>query len=142
MSYIPYHPAPGLADLVPGWHAVPQNPIRDAGTPLKASLAALYPNQIIYRPRLADLVRASFTVPQNPLRSALSGCGCSGGGCSGGCSGVRGLGQFSLDEGIYNTSGWLMEPQGSFGNLPTWALLTGAFATAWIFFGRERKRHR
>lgn len=73
MAHLNFHPAIGFGDLMPGWHVVPQNPIRDAGTPLVPSLQATQPNRVMRRGRLAELMPGGFVVPQNPLRTALSG---------------------------------------------------------------------
>ncbi len=73
MAHLNFHPAIGFGDLMAGWHVVPQNPIRDAGTPLVPSLQATQPNRVIRRGRLNELMPGGFSVPQNPLRTALSG---------------------------------------------------------------------
>ena len=61
-----FHPAPGLGELLPGWHAVPQNPITAANA------------TVTYIPRMGELLPAYYTLPQNPLLAALGGgrCGC------------------------------------------------------------------
>lgn len=64
MPNCPYHPAPGLGDLVPGMFVVPMNPITAAN------------GGVTYVPRIGDLVRAHYTVPMNPLVPGMSGCGC------------------------------------------------------------------
>lgn len=93
MSHIPFHPAPGFGDLLPGSFVVPQNPVRSDGTPMVPSIQATAPGQVIKLPSLADLVAASFVVPQNPImpQRGMSGLGC---GCGGGCSA-----QFGADGG-------------------------------------------
>ncbi len=64
MPNCPYHPAPGLGDLVPGMFVVPMNPITAAN------------GGVTYVPRIGDLVRAHYTVPMNPLVPGMGGCGC------------------------------------------------------------------
>jgi hypothetical protein len=91
MSHIPFHPAPGFGDLLPGSFVVPQNPVRSDGTPLVPSVQATAPGMVVRVPSLADLLQASFVVPENPLRRGMSGLGC---GCGGGCSA-----QFGSDGG-------------------------------------------
>lgn len=100
MAHIGRHPAPGFGELLPGSFVVPSNPIVPRS----------------YIPHIGELLPASFPVPQNPLISAInsppgygmpntgggmcgmgglsglgSDCGCIGGMC--GC-GMSGLGQF------------------------------------------------
>lgn len=107
MSHIPFHPAPGLGDLLPGCYVVPQNPIQAATRGIE------------YVPHVGELMPGSFVVPQNPLRNELMGyssvrpaaptaevvaemvalsglgrCGCSGGSCEQGfCGCGGGMGQ-------------------------------------------------
>lgn len=114
MAQLSHHPAPGLGDILPGWFAVPQNPViaKQQG--------------ITYAPTIGDILPGSYPVPQNPIKdytkgqvrmigqapSAGSGqlngvgvgncgCGCNGAGACGdhgacGC-GVSGLGSISDD---------------------------------------------
>ena len=90
MPHLPFHPAPGLSDLAPGWFVVPQNPLTmGKSTPLVATTAATAPGRWIRNPTLADLVQGAFVVPQNPVANnlaqglaSLRGLGC---GCNGGC---------------------------------------------------------
>lgn len=151
MSMIPYHPAPGLGDLLPGFFAVPQNPIRDAVTVV---------------PRIGDILPACFAVPQNPIRDYMSGhihqiarepgapgmlngrvvdggvggCGC--GGTCGGCGGV-GMGGISDDLSAIGTkisSGDIMGAvQSSVFGVPLWAVLAAAVALPMVMNqGRRR----
>jgi hypothetical protein len=71
MSHIPFHPAPGLGDLLPGEFVVPQNPIRDAGTALVPSAVGLNGGKPYRVAKLGDLMPGKFTVPQNPLITTL-----------------------------------------------------------------------
>jgi hypothetical protein len=71
MAHIPYHPAIGFGDLLPGSYAVPQNPIRDAGTPLVPSTVALTGGRAYKVPTLGELLPGKFTVPQNPIVNTL-----------------------------------------------------------------------
>jgi hypothetical protein len=78
------HPAPGVGELMPGWFAVPQNPLRPGSRLLTNHIRAALVDErskARYAPRIGELVEASFTVPQNPLLDRLlapaSGCGCS-----------------------------------------------------------------
>lgn len=63
MPRMPFHPAPGIAALMPGTWTLPQNPIRGG---------------IRYQPSLGEMMPAYFVVPQNPLLErymhGLSGC--------------------------------------------------------------------
>lgn len=107
--HLPYHPAPGFGDLLPGHFVVPQNPIRDAGTALVPSVQAAAHNKVTRVAKMGDLLPGAFTVPQNPLLAAIMGaepskpdahaakkavaklhglgCGC---GCAGACGGDHG----------------------------------------------------
>lgn len=58
MNHIGIHPAPGIGDMLPGWWAVPQNPITAAAAK--------------YNPRMGELLPGSFVVPQNPILASLS----------------------------------------------------------------------
>jgi hypothetical protein len=71
MSMLNFHPAPGLGDLLPGEFVVPQNPIRDAGTPLVPSNVGLTKGRPYKVPKLGDLMPGKFAVPQNPLITTL-----------------------------------------------------------------------
>jgi hypothetical protein len=109
------HPAPGLGDLMPGWFAVPQDPITAAR------------EGVTYTPGIGDILPGAFVVPQNPIKDFVSGqvkmigqgqgkgygnvqpqnahphsnggCGCGGscGGCSGSSQPSGGMGQISTD---------------------------------------------
>lgn len=169
MPHLPFHPAPGLSDLAPGWFVVPMNPIANAGpsTPLVATMAATAPGRILRNPTLADLVAGSFPVPQNPVASNLRaglvglrgmGCGC-GGGCNGGQNfyGLNGLGQAVSAQDVYATdaiSTWLFDNAGSPGQwlaqektiagmtAPYWGWLASAGAVVYIasdLFGKGRR---
>jgi hypothetical protein len=134
MSHIPFHPAVGFGDLLPGSFAVPANPIRDAGTALVPTNFAVTGNRPYRVPGIGELLSAKFTVPQNPLRNTLvngwsgtapklSGCGCSGGGC--GCGG-HGMGDLS------DFTAWLQTA--SVGGVPNWLIYGGAAVAAWMIF--------
>ena len=134
MSHIPFHPAVGFGDLLPGSYAVPQNPIRDAGTALVPTNFAVTGNRPYRVPGIGELLSAKFTVPQNPLRNTLvngwsgvakptGGCGCAGGGC--GCGG-HGMGDLS------DFTDWLQTS--SVGGLPNWLIYGGAAVAAWMIF--------
>lgn len=78
MQHFPFHPAMGMAAMMPGTWTVPENPIR-AGV-------------VRYQPTLGEMMPGFFVVPQNPLleRSLCGLSGCRGTGrCSGPC-GCRG----------------------------------------------------
>lgn len=83
MPHISLHPAPGLGELMPGWHIVPQNPIAPDYTELVPTPQARANGRTVYVPHIGELMPAKFTEPENPIRKAmgLGGCGC-GGGCS------------------------------------------------------------
>lgn len=153
---ISFHPAPGLGDLMPGWFAVPQNPITNRAP-------------ITYTPTIGDILPGSFVVPQNPIRDFTNGqvkligqsnpsapgmvngmpvtgmgdcgCGCGGGG---GCGG--GLGQLTVAGLTFNPSadvtqigndisaGNIMNAlQDNFLNFPVW--VWGALLTVYLTAG-------
>lgn len=126
---IPVHPAPGLGDLLPGWHSVPQNPIRDASTPVVASVNARAGGAVVKIPRLGDLLPGMFVVPQNPLRQALASPPGSGvPGTKGlGCGTCHGLGDASGLMGSLATTTtsietWLQGSSSVLGfTMPNWA---------------------
>lgn len=84
MSHIPFHPAPGFGELLPGNFVVPQNPITGD-------------REVVARvPTIGELLAAHFVVPQNPLLRELTkgncGCGCNGSGNgNGGCDKANGM---------------------------------------------------
>lgn len=160
MPHLPFHPAPGLSDLAPGWFVLPQNPLHSQdNTVLVPTMAATAPGRWLHNPALADLVQASFVVPQNPLAEHLSqglaglrGMGC---GCRGDCRdqqfyGLNGLGQ---TPGTDPVSQWLASNGGQPGawladettfmsfTLPMWGWLAGGAAVAYAasdLFGRGK----
>ena len=105
------HPAPGLGDLMPGWFAVPQDPITMAR------------QGVTMTPGIGDILPGSYVVPQNPIldyvkgqvkmigqkggnaKAQINGQGVNGLGCGGGCGcddcggggGLSGLGQTGTD---------------------------------------------
>lgn len=109
MSHLPYHPAPGFGDLMPGSFVVPQNPIHPDGTPLVPSVQAQSGGNIAYRPKIGDLLPGAFVVPQNPIRRNLAsnmGMGCTSCGDSGydgsgfHSNGLQGLGMDLSAQGL------------------------------------------
>lgn len=146
MPHIPFHPAIGFGELMQGWHVVPQNPIRDAGTPLVPSVQATAPNRVLRTPRLAELMPAAYSLPQNPLRAALGvgriGCG---GGC--GCGGqanytLNGLGQLdtsSIGGFLSSVPTWLTEPSSIFPAVSNWLLFGGLIIAADLYFGKHHR---
>src|ERR1700689_2411178 len=86
---MPFHVAPGLGDMAPGWFALPQNPLTmGASTVLVPTMGATAPGRRVKTPHLADLVAGSFAVPQNPVRANLAA----------GLAALRGMGApFYLD---------------------------------------------
>ncbi len=157
MSHLPFHPAPGLGDMAPGWFALPQNPLTQSdSTVLVPTIQATAPGRVVRFPTLADLVQASFAVPQNPVRTELAmsmaglkglgcggmGCGCPGFGCDGGKDfyALNGLGQ---TPGTDPVSQWLAGT-GSIGTtladdytlagitLPTWGWIAAAGAAFYV----------
>jgi len=103
MSHLPFHPAPGLGDLLPGMFVVPQNPIRDAGTPLVPSVQATAPNQVMRVKHIGELLSAAFVVPQNPIVRTLATGGQTSGMAGLGCMGC-GLGDTSTTS--TSTGSW------------------------------------
>ena len=108
--HLPFHPAAGFGDLLPGHFVVPQNPIRDAGTPMVPSVQAASGNVPVRIPKMGDLLPGMFVVPQNPLMAAIMGADVTqpdkgagkavvaslhGLGCGGGCGGACGCGGYS-----------------------------------------------
>lgn len=153
MPHLPFHPAIGFGDLMDGWFVVPQNPIRDAGTPLVPSLQATQPNRVMRRARLAELMPGGFTVPQNPLRMALGmgkmGCGCSSGGSSCGGGGgssnytLNGLGQLdtsSFSGFIDSVPTWLQEPSAVFPAVANWLFFGGLVIAADLYLSKKGRR--
>ena len=140
--HLPFHPAPGFGDLLPGSFVVPQNPIRDAGTALVPSVQAKTGNQVTRVPHLADLLPASFDVPQNPLRDALLSASVvktqstKGMGCVGCMAGIDGMGSMGdLSASVSNVSTWLTTPLfsiGSFGVAP-WMLGAAGIGAYMLF---------
>ena len=160
MPHIPFHPAIGFGDLMAGWFVVPQNPIRDAGTPLVPFLQATAPNRVMRKARLAELMPGGFTVPQNPLRMALNGgmskvgCGCSSGGCGSGSQtnytlnglrGRRGIGQLdtsSVGNFFSSIPDWLQEPSPIFTGVSNWVFYGGLIIgfDVYLNWGRSKGR--
>jgi hypothetical protein len=133
MPHIPFHPAIGFGDLMAGWMVVPQNPIRDAGTPLVPSLQGLAAGRPVRIPHVGELMPGQFAVPQNPLRDALGmgGLGC--GSCGIGYPGY----------GMGDVSTWLNDSTLSDSvSFPNWMILGAAgLAFLWLapFGGKKRK---
>lgn len=142
---IPVHPAPGLGDLLPGWHVVPQNPIRDAelSTAIVASTTAKAGGRVVKVPSMGELMPGMFVVPQNPLRTALAtppGAGVPGThGMKGlGCSTCHGLGDASglmgsLASAETGISSWLQQPSFISSSIPNWGLVAGVAAAYFLF---------
>lgn len=120
MPHISFHPAPGLGELMPGWHIVPQNPIAPDYTELVPTPQARSGGRPVYVPHMGELMPAKFTEPENPIRNALGlrgcgGCGC-GGGCKAGCgcpsaigfSGLDGLGDSIMDTLTTGYTPWVI----------------------------------
>ena len=143
MSHIPRHHAPGFGDLLPGFHVVPQNPIRDAGTALVPSLQAASPGKVLYRPHIGDLLPGSFSVPQNPIiRTLASGGPCSTGmagmGCGGGC-GMAGLGDtVTGDSGI----GSFLSQSSIISGIPDGVLYAGGILALYLLIAPGGKEYR
>lgn len=85
MSNIPFHPAPGLGDLLPGFFVVPQNPITGRAAPTA------------YIPGVGDIMPGSFPVPQNPVKDYAMGQTKMIGQQSGTGYGVHGIGSGTPD---------------------------------------------
>jgi hypothetical protein len=148
---MPFHVAPGLGDMAPGWFALPQNPLTmGQSTVLVPTMGATVPGRWVRTPHLADLVQASFAVPQNPVRNnlaaglaSLRGMGCPGFGCDGGREfySLNGLGQTPgtdpvsqfLNTNLGAPGAWLADETTfmSF-SLPMWGWLAGGFAAAYV----------
>lgn len=127
MPHLPFHPAMGMAAMMPGTWTLPQNPIQ-AGA-------------ILYQPTLGEMMPAYFTVPENPLLDrllyGLSGCrGGSRCGC-GGCGGCD-VGMGAVSEGMSLGGWWESVKAGDISSLAIGgAVLLGAM---FLLRGRGRKR--
>jgi hypothetical protein len=141
MAHIPYHPAPGFGDLLPGDFVVPQNPIRDAGTVLVPSVQAMTGGRTVRVPHLAELLPATMVVPQNPIRDAMASGARAGAGMPGmsscaGCAGCgAGCGMGELGD-LGDLSLTLQQP---YLGVPLWVLLAGG-AGVWWFMKKRRPR--
>lgn len=116
MAHLPFHPAPGLGELLPGFFVVPQNPIT----------AAVKGTQ--YIPHVGELLPASFSVPQNPIvktfQTNMNGLGaCPRGNCGGftgalagatlpGMSGLGEMDMSSFNPGNWSTATWALVAAG------------------------------
>lgn len=138
---LPFHPAPGLGDLLPGFFVVPQNPIKDATT---------------YVPRIGEILPGSYPVPQNPIKDymqgrihqigrepgtpgmingKLSGCGC--GGTCGGCGGLGSVGDdFTKIKDDISAGNIGQVFQDTVFGVPVWAI--GAGLALLFFMGGEK----
>lgn len=109
MPMLNFHPAPGLGDLVPGWHVVPQNPLRPDSTILVPSVQAASGNRITKKPTIGELLPGRFTVPDNPVKKGLHmgmgglgcGCGCTSGPPAYGLSGLSMDGTGLMGTGLF-----------------------------------------
>ena len=128
MPHVPFHPAMGMAAMMPGTWTLPQNPIQ-AGA-------------ILYQPTLGEMMPAYFTVPENPLLDrllyGLSGCrGGSRCGC-GGCGGCD-VGMGNVIDSINPISGWWAGVKaGEFSSLA----IAGAVVVGAMFLLRRGGRKR
>ena len=144
------HPAPGnLGELLPGWFAVPQDPITAP---------------ITYTRGIGEILPGSYTVPQNPVANYATGvvrpiatspnaqgmvngapvggdCGCGCGG-SGGCGNGPGMGMGDISADFTKltsdlTSGNFMTAiQDPIFGIPAWGYLAGIALV--MFAGGER----
>jgi hypothetical protein len=167
MAGINFHPAIGLGDLMPGWYAVPQNPIAAAK------------QGITKAPSLGDIVQGSYVVPQNPLANFVAGkvaplgqksgggkgCGCGGscGGCGSGGSvngvGLSGTGVLSTDASqtwtdlssgnlsafFSDLGSMLTDPVPWALNAPLWGVAIAGYFAVNMLMGHEvtvSRRHR
>ena len=151
MAGIPFHPAPGLGDMMPGWWTVPQNTVTARQGITKV-------------PGIGEIIDGYYVVPQNPIKdfvtnnvkplatgpgpaglnappsSGVSGLGCGGGcGCGGMCGGHGGLGDITTDlsnivsdigSGNFSQAGTdfltlLQEP--TLAGIPLWAFGIGLY---------------
>ena len=135
---LPYHPAPGLGDLLPGYFVVPQNPItaRDYG--------------VTVNPGIGDILPAAFSVPENPILNytrgkvkplGQSGCGCGGscGHCGEGTINGMGVGDLSTDwnnfQSTISQGNITGAAQATFFGVPVWVLLAAAVALPMVMGG-------
>ena len=147
-AHLPYHMAPGMGALLPGWVKMPVlvNPVtyvapggaiaKDSG----GNLLAPTVGQGKVMPNLGKYMAASFPVPQNPVfnyltgkgygntaggSAGMSGCGC--GGSCGGCSSGMGQLDFTLADIMDGSAG-----------VETYLVLGGAvLALFWMMGGKK-----
>lgn len=134
MAHILYHPAPGLGELLPGWFVVPSNPIVPAYRipGIGDLLPASFP--VPQNPLVAAVTSPTGCGMPN-TSPTLSGMGC---GCSAGCgSGMCGsMGMAGLDAlGDCGCRGGMcgcgMSGLGQFDPM-TMALLAGGLVLVWM----------
>jgi hypothetical protein len=110
MAHIPFHPAPGLGELMPGMFTIPQNPITMArhGVTYTPTAAEVIP----FKTRETNGLCKSFASIRGVGGGfgcgcgSLSACGCGGGGgCTAGCPGVAGMSGIFDDAQVW-WRGW------------------------------------
>lgn len=135
------HPAIGLGEMLPGWFAVPQNPVQAA-------------HGVTYTPGIGEIIGGTFAVPQNPVKDYTAGsvralgtapdCGCGCGGSSGGCGGgkINGIGMGALSDdwakiqSDVSGGGYMAVFQDTVMGVPVWAI--GAGLLLLMFAGGEK----
>lgn len=132
MSHIPFHPAPGFGELLPGEFVVPQNPI---------TMAERGVSRV---PHLAEFMPGTFSVPQNPIRNELAGMSSLRPGVKGlGCGGSGSCGCGGKESGSCGCSGGMSglgDVSDFMAGLSTPVLIGGAVLLYLMFFGPGAKK--
>ena len=119
----------GIGDFVPGWFAVPQNPV------------------VMKKTGMGDFVPGYFAVPQTPVgakRPGMSGLGCGSDCGCGPCRSGNGMGQVDLSltgsgivtslEGALSQTGWPA--------VPNWVFYAGGIAIIYALYSSEKHGRR
>lgn len=138
------HPAPGLGDMMPGWYAVPQNPITSGGTA---------PQPVTVKSSIGDILRGQYAVPQNPIVSQVTGnvrplatgmgMGCACGQLNGQ---PVGMGDFTTDWSKVSTDfsagNYSTVLQDTLLGIPVWGYAVGIVAAMMLSGGSSGRRRR
>lgn len=135
MANLNMHPAPGLSNVLPGWHVVPQNPMARKAYGVSRT------------PGIGEILRANYVVPQNPVTRGVSGCGSSctcGGSCGCATGFVNGMGGFGEDwttaTAKFTTGDIMGGIQSPIFGVPLWGWGAGLIALMMFAGGSSRRR--